>query len=827
MKKQALALGLAMTMLIQPYFAPASFAADTPTAKSTDTAEPTAEGSVSYTHTVSEAGIELLKDFEGYRRYPYEDYSQYSFGYGAYTEIEYDEDGDPKLDENGNYIAVGYPDGISEREASEKLAVMAQEYVVYLNRFLETNKIVLNQNQFDALASFSYNLGKYIWNKDSTLCDMLKSGEFLTDKEAFIEVYTDYCHAGGKVHEGLLKRRQREMTIFYAPESMTDPNADLYVVNASSLYVRAEPNSNAEKLGSISNTQVIRVHRYSEDGLWAYTSYCGFYGWVNMGYLIGINEAEMVTQVDTDGKDDQGIYYTFDDLSMTAGVGSSDAGKNTSGYAGEYAGEVYLTKYLLYKGSIYTLTAISDSAFTKCQSINSIYIPSCVTEIGNNAFADSTLYEILYTAGSHAEVWAKNSDFIATDYRCRAGHSNASWIIVQKATDSKNQLEERACSICSETQVRSYARIEIVKYPAKIEYKQDEAFSADGLAVEVIYTDGTRKEVTDLTFENADTSKLGKQTVTVKYSIFTADYQIEVSEKSLIGITVTKKPSKLTYIEGNKLSIDGMTVKANYDSGSSSTVTEYSVSGYDPNKIGKQTITVTYNGFTAAFEVTVKAKSLTAFSIKAYPEKLEYFCGEKFDPTGMKLKLSFDNGTVEEVSTGYTISGYDPDKAGTQKVKVKYGDITHTIQVVVILNYLSSDEFMPENGIVTMTKQFMTVSELTAAFDSGDRVEVLREGKRLPADSMVGTGMTIRLRYNDQIQDEATLIIVGDLTGDGRCSVSDFVALSDYFVESITLSDTALAAADVNGDRKVDLIDYVQLYSMSSNEVILSHASSS
>lgn len=820
MKQQAIALGLTLTLLVQAIWVPVSFAGE-----SDDTESVGTEQSQSYSHTISNEGLELIKSFEGFIAYPMWDYSQYSFGYGSYVDSStvYE---DPKSPTG--YSTTLYPDGIPEREASELLLRMVEDFNVQLNKFLETNKIALNQNQFDALASFTYNLGKYVWTaKDYTFMRMLKSGEYLTDKEAFIDAYCSICNAGGKFLQGLYDRRQREMKIFFADESMSDPNADLYVVNASSLYIRKEPNSQSASLGSVYNSQVIRVHRYSEDGLWAYTSYCGYFGWVSIGYLIGINEATMVTQVNADGKDDQGVRYTFDELEMTASVGKPDAGKNTSGYTGEYAGEVYLTKYLLYKGSIYTLTSISDSAFTGCESIKNIYIPPCVTEIGSNAFADSSLSEIRYAAGSPAESWAKNSSFIATDYRCRLGHTNAEWLVVQKATASLNQLEERSCTVCGVTQTRSYDHIEVVNPPAKIEYKQDEAFSAKGIAVEVVYTDGTRKAVTDLSYENATTSKLGNQKVTVKHSIFTTDFAIEVSEKTLIGITVSKKPSKLTYIEGNKLSTDGMTVKANYDSGTSSTVTEYSVSGYDPNKVGKQKVTVTYNGFTTTFEVTVKAKSLTAFSIAAYPEKLEYFCGEKFDPAGLKLKLSYDNGTVEEVSKGYTIEGYNANKAGTQKVTVKYGGIKRTIQVVVILNYLKSDEYMPKNGIVTTDKQLLTVSKLTSEFDSGDRVEVLKDGKRLSSDATVGTGTVIRLRYNDEIQDKATLVVIGDLTGDGKCTVSDFVALSDHFVERITLSSAALAAADVTGDGTVDLSDYVELYERSNSNVAVSHASAS
>lgn len=817
MKKKALALGLSMTILAQSIWVPASFAADTSNESST-TDNLTAQ-SESYSHTISDEGLELIKSFEGYSPYPQWDVSQYSFGYGSFTEVVRDENGDPVKDKNGHYIAIDYPDGISEREATELLRDMVEDFNVHLNLFLETYKIKLNQNQFDALSSFTYNLGKYVWStKNYIFIQMLKSGEYLTDQERFIESYTSICNAGGSPVEGLRERRKREVAIFYSEDSISDPNADLYVVNATTLYIRSEPTTASSILGSLKSSQVIRVHRYSDDGEWAYTSYCGYYGWVCKQYLIGINESALITQVDENGKDGQGVHYTFDNATMTAKVGSNASSSNTSQYSGEYAGEVFLTKHLLYNGSVYTLTAISDSAFTGCDKLNKIYIPPCVTTIGDNAFKGSSLNELLYTAGSYAADWAKQSGFNATDYRCRTGHLNADWRVVQRATDSQTQIEERSCSICGETQTRSFDRIEIVSFPKKIEYKEAQPIETDGLALEVVYTDGTRIPAPDFKIADGDTTKLGEQSVTVQYSVFTTEFKIVVNEKTLTGIKISKKPSKLTYIEGGELVLDGLAVKAVYDNGTTATVAEYSVSGYDPNKVGKQTVTVTYNGFSATFEVTVKAKSLTAFTFASYPDQLEYFCGESFNSAGMVLKISYNNGTVELTDKGFKISGYNANRAGTQKIKVTYGGITQSIQVVVILNYLKSDQYTPKKGNIVITQEQLTVAKLTKSFDASDRVVVVKDGKQMPDDSIVGTGMTVQLRYNSEVQDRATLIVAGDLTGDGRCSLSDFVALSDYFVERTELSDAALAAADINRDGSVDLTDYVELYEVANRE---------
>lgn len=811
MKKQALALGLSLALLSQSIWVPASFAADKPAAPVAQS-----ETGKGYSHSISDEGLDLIKSFEGFLPYPIWDYQQYSIGYGSYVDAStiYKDSKSPT-----GYSSTLYPGGISEREASELLREMVDDFTVHLNIFLETNKISLNQNQFDALTSFTYNLGKYVWTaKNYTFMRMLKSGSFRTNRTSFIEAYTSICHAGGSFNQGLYDRRVREVEVFYAEESLSDPNADLYVVNASSLYVRSAPTAGSPIKGSLARSQVIRVHRYSDDKLWAYTSFCGYFGWVSTDYLIRVNEASLVTEVDDNGKDAQGIRYTFNGSEMTAAVGSS-AASNSSGYSGAYAGEVFLTKTLLYKGKVYTLTSISDTAFTDCKTIESIYIPPCVTSIGDNAFKNSSLKQILYTSDSTAEEWAKANAVPATDYRCRAGHLTASWRTVQAVTDDTLQVEQRSCSVCGETETRSYDHIEIVTFPNKIEYKQDDKLKTDGLALEIVYTDGTRVPAPSFKVVDGDTAELGNRTVTVQYSTMTTKFDVLVSEKALTSITVSKKPKKLTYLEGAALVTDGLAVTANYDNGTTSAVKEYSVSGYDPNKVGKQKVTVSYNGFSTTFEVNVKAKSLTAFTFSSYPDKLEYFCGESFSSAGMVLKLTYDNGTVEYANKGFKISGYDKNRAGTQKVKVTYGGISQNIQVVVILNYLKSDKYTPKNGKLTVTEEQLTVSKLVSEFYSNDRVEVIKDGKVLPGDSTVGTGMTIRIKYNTEVQDKATIVVAGDLTGDGKCSVSDFVALSDYFVERAELSAAALAASDINRDGKVDLADYVELYNAVNSEV--------
>jgi len=69
--------------------------------------------------------------------------------------------------------------------------------------------VALSQGQFDALVSFSFNVGLGTLQR-STLRQKILRG----DKEGAAEEFLKYCMAGGKVLKGLQNRRLDERALF-------------------------------------------------------------------------------------------------------------------------------------------------------------------------------------------------------------------------------------------------------------------------------------------------------------------------------------------------------------------------------------------------------------------------------------------------------------------------------------------------------------------------------------------------------------------------------------------------------------------------------------
>ena len=72
----------------------------------------------------------------------------------------------------------------------------------------------LNQNQFDALASFCFNVGLGAFEK-STMFSRLKAG----DLHGAATQFARWVNAGGKPLPGLVKRRAAERDLFLKPEA--------------------------------------------------------------------------------------------------------------------------------------------------------------------------------------------------------------------------------------------------------------------------------------------------------------------------------------------------------------------------------------------------------------------------------------------------------------------------------------------------------------------------------------------------------------------------------------------------------------------------------
>ena len=146
---------------------------------------------------ISENGVLLIKQFEGFSPTPYLDSTGIpTIGYGTiiYT--------------NGTRVTMNdFP--ITEEQATQYLANNIDKKTANINEML---MVTVNQNQFDSLASFAYNLG-IVALHGSTLLRLVNQGNF----DGAAEEFPKWDHAGGHAILGLTRRRAAEQQLFLTP----------------------------------------------------------------------------------------------------------------------------------------------------------------------------------------------------------------------------------------------------------------------------------------------------------------------------------------------------------------------------------------------------------------------------------------------------------------------------------------------------------------------------------------------------------------------------------------------------------------------------------
>ena len=174
-------------------------------------------------HVTSDACIEVIKVFEGFVAYPYEDNGQYTVGYGTRCP---DEDLERYMNE-----------GITKEEATELLKEFVGSFENYINNFASKYNLELTQHQFDALLSFTYNVGNG-WMSDTGAVFTQAVINQATGNE-FIFAMTMWCMSGGKISTGHINRRHCEANMYLNGNySNTPPASYSYVLfdHQESLY---------------------------------------------------------------------------------------------------------------------------------------------------------------------------------------------------------------------------------------------------------------------------------------------------------------------------------------------------------------------------------------------------------------------------------------------------------------------------------------------------------------------------------------------------------------------------------------------------------------
>ncbi|WP_180183704.1 lysozyme [Acinetobacter sp. YH01020] len=142
---------------------------------------------------ISDYGYSIIRESEGYRAQAYKDTGGvWTIGYGT----------------------IKYPDGTKVKQGDTCTQGQAELWLIndckWVDACLDKHiKIQINQNQFDALASFVYNVGETAFVK-STMLSLINQSKLSLAANQFDR----WIYDNGKVINGLVNRRAKEKQLF-------------------------------------------------------------------------------------------------------------------------------------------------------------------------------------------------------------------------------------------------------------------------------------------------------------------------------------------------------------------------------------------------------------------------------------------------------------------------------------------------------------------------------------------------------------------------------------------------------------------------------------
>ena len=234
------------------------------------------------TFSISDEGIALIEEYEGFREEPYmDDNGNWYIGYGTSCDPE------------------DYPDGISKKKAERLLEEALESKEEAVNRLLMDYGISVEQYQFDAMVSMTYTLGTQWMDPTTRFCGYLIQGIENYSEVEVVNAIATWCHSGNDPLDHLVERRLTEAYLFLYGEYEND-GPDNY------RYIHFDPNG-----GDVEHKTVF--------------------------YPVGQVYGELPTPTGNDGRTFLG-WYTSDGTQLTGGETAEENIWVTAKWDGEGSG---------------------------------------------------------------------------------------------------------------------------------------------------------------------------------------------------------------------------------------------------------------------------------------------------------------------------------------------------------------------------------------------------------------------------------------------------------------------------------------------------------
>ena len=178
--------------------------------------------------------------------------------------------------------------------------------------------------------------------------------------------------------------------------------------------------------------------------------------------------------------------------------------------------------------------------------------------------------------------------------------------------------------------------------------------------------------------------------------------------------------------------------------------------------------------------------------------------------TNKTVTWQSNNTSVATVTTGGMVTAKAAG-AAVITATTQDGSFSRTCTVTVKSPKLTSSTYFIGTTAVRGVPVLTDINSFKAGFANDAANLFLYNGSSVYTGPFIKTGLTVRLVVGSTVRDSRTIIVEGDVSGDGKISIDDYSRLKLHLLGKKTLSSPYIDAGDYNRDGKYTVADYVRL----------------
>jgi uncharacterized Zn ribbon protein len=161
----------------------------------------------------------------------------------------------------------------------------------------------------------------------------------------------------------------------------------------------------------------------------------------------------------------------------------------------------------------------------------------------------------------------------------------------------------------------------------------------------------------------------------------------------------------------------------------------------------------------------------------------------------------------------YVTHIYAVDRGGNQaQLILNEVALTNPEPETIVLN--SSSSYSIKDSLLMNVSSETSVTSLLSQFKNQGLKVRDANGVNMTGTAVVGTGMTVSLTTSSGSVVSLTVVVEGDVDGNGVVDSTDYMRIKSNFIGYFSMGRAQAKAADVDGSGRVDSTDYMQLKSV-------------